>query len=337
MEIIKKEIINPNKFPKILKKLMPENNFVLFDIETTGLNPSYSKVVLIGLLYLKNNKIIIEQLFCHNSKNEIKLLKTFKDKIKNFEYYITYNGGNFDIPFLNKRLLKNNIDFSIDPFYNFDLYKIVKKNKNNLGLKNCKLKTVEKFLGINRKDTISGADSVNLYKEYEKTLKKKLKEKILLHNYEDILYLLPVLNILNFIDENDILSCVPFQVNYKNKFKLQIHKCNIKKDFLIISGKINKTIKQDYIFYEYTFHFEISSKDNNFFFKIPLLNINLPNKNSISLINIDEINIIDNFFSEINNDEINKYIVKVENKYIYSNLYDFIKNCTYSILDKLNI
>lgn len=338
MEIIKYEHYNSNKLPNIINEIIPNNNFVIFDIETTGLNPTYNKVILIGLLYIKNKDIIvIEQLFCNNSKKESKLLETFKNKIKNFDYYITFNGGNFDIPFLNKRLIKNNINFSIDPFYNIDLYKIVKKNKNILNLENCKLKTIEKFLGINREDTISGSDSVILYRKYEKTLNKDLKKKILLHNYEDIRYLLPTLNILNFIDKNNILPFIPFEIVYNNSLKIQIINCKIKKDFLIISGKFKGNINQDYIYYDHTLAFELLKENNEFHLKIPILNIKLSNNDSISFINIDELSFINNTLSTLEANERNKYIIKVQKNIIYSNLYNFIKDFIILFLNKFSI
>lgn len=47
---------------KVLDELIdiPPNYFV-FDIETTGLNSNYCKVILIGILFNQDNKTIIKQ------------------------------------------------------------------------------------------------------------------------------------------------------------------------------------------------------------------------------------------------------------------------------------
>lgn len=52
-------------------------------------------------------------------------------------------------------------------------------------------------LSDSRKDSISGAESVELYLEYKKcqdqSLKEKLEKKILLHNHDDLLQLYKLL------------------------------------------------------------------------------------------------------------------------------------------------
>ena len=92
---------------------IPQNHFV-FDIETTGLSPKFCKVILIGIVYNKNNQTIIKQFFASNDDEEKELLLAFIDEIKSFDKHITFNGFTFDIPFLNSRFEKNKIDFSLN-------------------------------------------------------------------------------------------------------------------------------------------------------------------------------------------------------------------------------
>jgi uncharacterized protein YprB with RNaseH-like and TPR domain len=335
--VIKLEIIKYNRknifdIPDVLVEFFDDHKFILFDIETTGLNPRYDKVILIGILYVENNDIFIEQFFCHNSKNEKKLLKTFKDRFNDFDFYITYNGGNFDIPFLNRRFLKNDIDYKIDPYLNLDLCRIVRKNQKKLGLNNCKLKTVEKFLNIYRKDTISGAKSVQLYKDYELTNNSKLKEKILLHNFEDILHLLPTLNILNYIDKDEIVTNIPkeFKVDNEHRFRIIDHK--IDNDFLSVRGKLFGELKQDYVFYNQSYSYKLMKKNNEFSFKIPLLNINLYKNKSYTYIDLDGLDFVKTNLSEMNQQERNKYLIKAGKHINETNIYNFIKSFIYHIL-----
>ncbi|SHJ97097.1 ribonuclease H-like domain-containing protein [Tepidibacter formicigenes] len=199
------------------------NNYCVFDIETTGLSPKYSKVILIGILYIKNNQTIIQQFFAENTNEEKEILFYFKEVFKTFENHITFNGHRFDIPFLNQRFKKNNLDFSIDKNKDIDILKIVKPYQKKLGLENCKLKTVEKLIGIERKDTINGKESVELYKKFELNRSENLKKKILLHNYEDIYYLGKLFKIKDIIDSKEEFIEINFMDNI-SKLKLSSYK-----------------------------------------------------------------------------------------------------------------
>ena len=201
---------------------IPPNHFV-FDIETTGLNSTYCKVILIGVMFNQNNKTIIKQFFANTEDDEKELLLSFVDSIKNYKNHITFNGLTFDIPFLNNRLKKHNINFSICKNNDIDILKLIKPFKEKLSLSDCKLKTIEKYLGIYREDTIYGKESVDLYKDYTLNQDINLKEKILLHNYEDIYYLGVIfkikdilknkLNIVYVNTNNTALELVP--LNFK--------------------------------------------------------------------------------------------------------------------------
>lgn len=220
MEVITKTIDNLIDIPK--------NHFV-FDIETTGLSPKYCKVILIGVLYNLNNKTIIKQYFAESEEEEKDLLLKFINDIKTFDHHITFNGVSFDIPFLNSRFNSNDIDFSIDKCDDIDILRIVKPFKEKLSLSDCKLKTIEKYMGIQREDTISGKESVELYKNFVISKDISLKEKILLHNYEDIYYLGKIYNIKNIIDES--LDYIDININNLN-YKVLLSKYKITKSVL---------------------------------------------------------------------------------------------------------
>lgn len=185
---------------------IPPNYFV-FDIETTGLNHNYCKVILIGILFNQDNKTVIKQFFISNPENEKDLLLSFIDNIKYYKKHITFNGLTFDIPFLNSRFKKHNIDFSLSKNDDMDILKLIRPFKEKLSLSDCKLKTIEKYLGIHREDTISGKESVELYNKYVSEKDLDLKQKILLHNYEDIYYLGKMFKIKNILrDQLNLLS-----------------------------------------------------------------------------------------------------------------------------------
>ena len=99
---------------KILSENLPiDNDTFIFDIETTGLNPRFCKIILIGLLYNCQDKTIIKQFFAENENDEKELLTNFIEEIYHFKNHITFNGLAFDIGFINYRLKKHNIDFNL--------------------------------------------------------------------------------------------------------------------------------------------------------------------------------------------------------------------------------
>ena len=53
-------------------------------------------------------------------------------KFSSFKNHITFNGLAFDIGFINYRLKKHNIDFSLNKEDNFDIFKFVKSFKQYL-------------------------------------------------------------------------------------------------------------------------------------------------------------------------------------------------------------
>jgi Predicted exonuclease len=70
-----------------------------------------------------------------------------------------------------------------------------------LNLDNYKLKTIEKFLGIDRTDTYTGLECIEFYKEYLITKSDELLDKILKHNYQDIYYLPQILQIYDLLED----------------------------------------------------------------------------------------------------------------------------------------
>ena len=67
---------------KILSENLPiDNDTFIFDIETTGLNPRFCKIILIGILYNCQDKTIIKQFFAENENDEKELLTNFIEEI----------------------------------------------------------------------------------------------------------------------------------------------------------------------------------------------------------------------------------------------------------------
>jgi len=328
MDIIEKSIPNTYEFPILLNNYLNDNTrFVIFDIETTGLSPKFNRIILIGILYFENNNIKITQYFAKSYDDEKEILLAFINELKNFDSYITFNGSSFDIPFINKRLKKYNIPYEIDNFHNLDILRIVKSNKDILGLKDFKLKTIEKFLGIEREDTISGRKSIELYKAYLNSKNNQIKNKILLHNYEDILHLVPTLKILDYLTIDRIFKFLPNEIKIfpDKSVKARISKYKINGDFIDISGNIIGNIDKDFISYNEGYSCTISKREKEFNIKLPILNIKLPNDDTYYFINIDEIDVIEGKLKELNKDKRNGFLIKENNNYKEENIFNSIK------------
>jgi len=155
------------------------------------------------MLYFDSNSSnwCITQYFVDSLKKEEKLLSHFNNFIKKFKTIITFNGENFDIPFIKHRISKYNIKNNLDTLESFDIYRKVKEESLFLNLKNYKLKTIEESLGIYRHDKISGKECIELYYEYKKSKEKNLLDMILKHNHDDLYYLIDILKIFHVIDK----------------------------------------------------------------------------------------------------------------------------------------
>lgn len=174
------------------------SDMALFDIETTGLSPLNSYICIIGAVSYSDNTLILTQWLSNSPDDEINMLKSFYEFIKEHPKTIHYNGLTFDIPFVNERFKKNKIDFSIDKENSIDVYRKILPLKKYLTVKNFKQSTIEKLTGYERTDTITGEELIGLYAKYVGTLKlaaytnnhfdsEELKKAILLHNHDDLI------------------------------------------------------------------------------------------------------------------------------------------------------
>ena len=96
--------------------------------------------------------------------------------LSKFNVIINYNGDTFDIPFINQRLKIHNINNSIPIEKSLDIYSNIRKNRYLFDLENLKLKTIEKFLGIQRR-YLFRKRLYQFYNDYLTNKDKKLKIK----------------------------------------------------------------------------------------------------------------------------------------------------------------
>ena len=236
MNIFEYDLDTEVYIPNLISNDFRSKNICFFDIETTGLSSNYNQIILIGVLCLEGDRVYIKQFFADRLDEEKEILTLFKECLYSFDHIVSYNGKSFDIPFLKNRFSHYNILNDLDIIPHLDLLQLVRKNKELLGLANCKLKTVEKYLNIHREDTISGKESVDLYKAYLYSNDKIKRDIILKHNYDDIFYLPKLLSLYDTIEKESILS---LNINFKDiDLTLNVDKQSIEfqKSIIRISG-----------------------------------------------------------------------------------------------------
>ncbi len=186
-----------------ISKYFYNKKICFLDIETTGFSRNFNQIYLIGVVYFnyEQESWCLSQFFANNIGEESILLEEVNKFISSFDLLITYNGESFDIPFIKHRSRIYNIDETISNIDSFDVYRNIKKDSPYLPFQDLKLKTIEESLNIFRDDKYTGKDCINFYYKYINTKDNTLKKNILKHNFDDLYYLLDVMEIFNVIKD----------------------------------------------------------------------------------------------------------------------------------------
>ena len=192
MEIIRKDLSYTEDRAALEVLLSPVfgnvslEDALLYDIETTGLNPKASQLYLLGiLLFHKENSELI-QYFAESVRDEEEILEQFFQLCKTKKVLISFNGEGFDNRFVEsmaKSYGKLPLHLNLKQL---DLFKLIRKRKKFYGLESASLKSCERFLGIYREDRCSGGELISVYREYLQDKGSEKKNMLLLHNREDI-------------------------------------------------------------------------------------------------------------------------------------------------------
>ena len=143
---------------------------LFIDIETTGLYAKSSSLYLIGCIYYNTQEQSPAwysiQWFAENYEDEENVLRAFAEFAANYRYLIHFNGNQFDIPYLEKKMSQYHINCDLTRFEGIDIYRRIAPYKEFLHLPNCKQKTIEGFLHTDREDTYTGGELIDIYHEY---------------------------------------------------------------------------------------------------------------------------------------------------------------------------
>lgn len=197
MNIITKQLENINKDLDLTNFGEP-TEILFMDIETTGFQAVSSSLYLIGCAFFDGATFTCKQFFAEKPSEEHEALARFIDFAKSFKVLIHFNGNNFDIPYLQEKCTKYGIEDIFSGMIGIDLYRRISPYKNFLKLPNCKQKTLEQYLHIDRVDTYSGKDLINVYHEYVKRFNVDHLSKLLIHNEEDIQGMINIVPMLSY-------------------------------------------------------------------------------------------------------------------------------------------
>lgn len=188
--LIKKRKLTDTK--NISSKIIP-TNYILFDIETTGLKKETTLLYLIGYIYFENHSWNFVQLFNDDGNSEKEILVHFFSILHHDSYLVHYNGLRFDIPYIDYKRKFYQLNGTLHNFSQLDLYREFSRLKNILMLDGRKQKDLEEYFGLSRNDKFSGGELIPIYYSYLKTEDPRALSLLLLHNEEDVLGLFSLL------------------------------------------------------------------------------------------------------------------------------------------------
>lgn len=191
-----------------LERLAPPEQILFLDIETTGLRPANSKLYMIGLAYYNGTAWCIEQWMAERETEERDLLLKLTDFLPKFTHIMHFNGNRFDIPYLTEKAKEHFVPLDFTPFTGIDIYKRITPIKNLLVLPDCRQKTVEQFLGINRTDKYTGGELIQVYKAYTASPNEGMLELLIQHNLDDMKGMLDITPMLAYSELADTDSTV---------------------------------------------------------------------------------------------------------------------------------
>jgi len=198
-------------------------DYILFDIETTGLSRTKDFMYMFGICEKKEKELIYSQYYIENEREEKDLILKIKELL-NSKQVISYNGDRFDFPFIRKKMEKYNIT-KID-FQNIDIYRQFQKLNFFLDEPSLKAINLGKRLGFDVHNHVNQQEMPKIFKMYQELKDKEMLSKLIYHNYID-------LQILNYIYEykESVLNKI-LTINNK-KFTGILKNIYIQKNYLI--------------------------------------------------------------------------------------------------------
>src|SRR5665647_870901 len=160
-------------------------DFAIVDIETLGL--SERPIILLGIAKPTKTCICTSQFLLRDIQDEPSAIWALVSQLEQNSSLITFNGRSFDIPYIKQRLAYYGLDACLDNPH-FDVLHFTRRALRHK-LSDCRLETVEKYIGIEREINIPGALVPHFYDTYLRTKNVGPLVAIVEHNKQDLLTL----------------------------------------------------------------------------------------------------------------------------------------------------
>ncbi len=190
-----KRLGRSNPLYSLCASLVSEEDLLGIDIETLGLSAWRDSIFLIGVTSVCGDNTVTKQFFAKNLEGEKEIIKEFLRWSASKKGFVTFNGGNFDIPFIAERghalLRAEPSSFTLlkrmGEIPNFDVLNLSRGSWNGL-LQNHRLKTLEaSLLGFEREDDIQSSQVPEYYLTYLASGNAGPLIPVVRHNLTDII------------------------------------------------------------------------------------------------------------------------------------------------------
>ena len=178
---------------------------VVYDIETSGLSFKSNPIISVTFCYPETGELV--QLFSEHPRTEGKMLRDCLDILSEADVVVGYNSDAFDNLYVLNRARLLGVADRLPFNWSVDLYKWLKKYwPVARTMPHLRQKDVEYALGISeeRTDRIDGGECIPLYNQWLAFGDEEARDKILLHNGDDVRQLAEIYNRINFLPWHEI-------------------------------------------------------------------------------------------------------------------------------------
>jgi len=150
-------------------------------------------IILLGQSKITGGKIEVDQHLSRNIQEERAVLAGFISFLNENHVFVTFNGVNFDVPFIKDRLIYYHMPKNLDR-HHLDLLHF-SRHFWGQKLPNCRLNTVERhILGMKREDDVPSAMVPEFYRTYRQKNNIGPLIPIIEHNRQDMITLARILS-----------------------------------------------------------------------------------------------------------------------------------------------